>query len=332
VFSAAQARKIPLTFAQMSDSDFVKRMAHLSDKLPLSGATARVRDQTKAVNKAVAGEIGARVNSDGVNDAGVIGDRNSLFNRQFDRVFNAGTPIDGEFLNQVGQTWKFANENLDDSAQRTVNTLVQRLEDQAEGGRLSGATLKSMDQDLRKLATGGGDREAVATELRNALHDNFGRNAEPGAREAWARLRKQYANYKRIEPLVARNPEGPLPPTQLVGAMTSDKRGKAAMARGASGEMGDLAAIGRRMRGPQTSGTPEGVQSAAVGYGLVSNPVSTLALLLSGNTAGRALNSNGLARLMMSDSRGVVAPFAPYARPLPFLLTKPAYADQPERP
>lgn len=332
VFNAAQDRGIPLTFAQVSDSDFVKRLAHLSDRLPLSGATARTRDQVKAVNRAVAGEVGARLNSDGVIDAGVMAHRYDLFNRQFDRVFKDGTPLDREFAEKVGQVWKFANDNLDDSAQKTVNSLVRRLEDQADNGRLSGATLQSIDRDLRELATGGGDRERVATQLRNALHDNFGRNAGPDAREAWERLRKQYANYKRIEPLVARNPEGPLPPTQLVGAMTSDKRGKAAMARGAAGGLGDIAAIGRRMKGPQTSGTPEGMQTAAVGYGLAANPASTLALLLSGNTAGRALNSNFLARLMMSDSRGGIAPFAPYARPLPFLLAKPANADEPERP
>ncbi len=332
VFNAAQDRGIPLTFAQMSDSPFVKRLAHMSDRLPLSGVTSRTNKQVVAVNKSLAKEVGAKVNEDGVIDAGVMAERYERFGPQFDAVFKNGTAIDRDFMVGVGSVAQRANEYMDDTAKGAVKTIVKRLKEQGAAGQISGTTLQSMDRQLRMMATGGGDRQQVAQELRELLHDNFGRNVGAAGRKAWDGVRKQYANYKTIEPLVAANTDGPIPPAQLNRVLSNTKAGKAAMARGGRGAMGELAAIGKRMRGPTTSGTAENAQTAAVGYGLAANPVSTLGLLLSGNTVGRALNSNALARLMMSEGRGKVASLAPYARPLPFLLSGSAYADGPERP
>lgn len=332
VFSAGQDRGVNLTFAQMSDSDFVKRMAHLSDRLPFSGATKRTAEQVKAVNKGVANEIGAKVNADGGIDAGVMARRYRSFGPQFDAVFNGGMQMDAPFLQSVAGIWQKAGDGLDDAAVRSVDSWLRRIQDQGSSGKLSGDTLRSLDRALREAGQGGSDRALVAREFREALHDAFGRQAPPGVKPAWDKLRQQYSNFLKIEPVVARNPEGPLPPTQLLGAIGATGQGKRSLTRGRAGEMGDLAMIGRRMRGPQTSGSPEGVQTAAVGYGLMANPFSTLGLLATGNLGGRALNSNGLAKLMLSEGRGNIAPFAPYARPLPFLLSGPAYSNEPERP
>lgn len=331
IFQAARDRDIPLTAAQMSDSGLVKRAALLSDQLPFSGATKRVDGQVRAVNREVARELGAEVNPEGFIDAGVMASRYAKFGDEFDRVFDSGMPLDREFLEGVASVWQKA-EQLDEPAQRAVSILLRRLQEQGAAGALPGPTLKSIDRQLREAAVGGGDRQMVARELRDMLHDAYGRNAPAGAREAWDKLRHEYSVYKRIEPLIARNPEGPLPPTQLNQALVSDKMGKARAARGGYGDLGDLAMIGKRMQGPRTSGSAEGVQTAGIGYGMMANPGTTLGLLLSGNTAGRALNSHSLARLLMGEGRGKIAPLAPYARPLPLLLSRPAYADEPEGP
>lgn len=146
-------------------------------------------------------------------------------------------------------------------------------------------------------------------------------------------MRKQYATYKTIEPLVANNPEGPLSPAQILGAINRTAKGRARTARGDAGELGELAMIGQRMRGPTTSGTAENAQAAATGAGLLTNTVGTVGLLGAGNLTGRALNSPLLARYLMSQGRGgLLSPLAPYARPFPLLWGGAAYADEPERP
>lgn len=331
-FQAAKDRGVKLTGAQVSDSEYLKRFAHLSDKLPGSGATNRMATQTAAVNREIAKEFGAKVNADGVIDADVMARRYAQFDGEFDKVLSNGMQLDRQFLVSLAEARRQAAEGMDDTAARTVETVIDRLRRQAKGGQLNGRALQSIDQFLRKADTGGGDRQLVAGELRDALHDTFARTGPPNIRPAWDKVRKDYAIYKQLEPLVASNPDGPISPTLLTGALKANKMGKARMARNEAGELGTLAGVGRRMRGPQTSGTPEGAQTAAVGYGLMANPVSTLGLLISGNTAGRVANSHGLARLLMSEGRGRVAPFAPYARPLPLMLSGPAYANQPERP
>lgn len=47
---------------------------------------------------------------------------------------------------------------MDDSAQRTINTLARRIQKQASQGQLQGRTLQSLDRVARKAAQGSGDR------------------------------------------------------------------------------------------------------------------------------------------------------------------------------
>lgn len=105
------------------------------------------------------------------------------------------------------------------------------------------------------------------------------------------------------------------------------------MARGQAGDIGDLAMIGQRMKGPTTSGTAENLQASATGAGMLTNAGATIGLLGAGNLTGRALNSPLLARYLMSEGRGgLLSPLAPYARPFPLLWGGAAYANEPERP
>lgn len=330
VYEAAKARGIPLTGAQVMDSEFGKRLAHLSDRLPFSGATGRRREQVGAVNREAAKLIGEQADSI---DQGVMGQAYDRMGSEFDRLFAVGSPLDRTFLRDLANARRAVREDGATDAINAAEALVERIRRQGKSGQLSGKAFQSIDRQARRLEQSGDpDRAMLGEEIRGSLHALFARN-NPAERPAFDNVRRQYANYKSLEPVVARNPEGPLPPTQLQGAVTRNQRGKARHARGDSGEIGELALIGNRMKGPQTSGTPEGMQTAAVGAGLWANPASTLALLLSGNTAGRALNSEWLARLLMSQNRGrFIAPLAPYARPLPLMLSGAAHANEPEGP
>lgn len=330
LYQAARGQGINLTPAQLTESDFVKRLAAMTGRLPGSGAVARNTEQAAQFNSRLAGEIGEATNKPLT--PAVMGQAYDRLGKQFDAVFAGGMNYDRAFLKDVARIRADA-ALLDDSAGKVAERFANRIKMQGKNGTMSGTTLQSMDQQVRKWATGGGDRQQIAQELREALHEAYGRQASAGAREAWDATRKQYAIYKTLEPVVARNLENGVPPAQLLGALNATAKGRARMARGEGGDIGVLAQIGQRLKGPTSSGTAENAQSAAAGAGLLTNPLMTLGLLGVGNATGRALNSPKLARYLMSEGRGsLLAPFAPAARPLPLLWGGAAYADEPERP
>jgi hypothetical protein len=132
--------------------------------------------------------------------------------------------------------------------------------------------------------------------------------------DEWRELNRQYANFKTLEPVVASNPVGGIPSQRLVGAVTRTGKGKARMARGDAGDLGELATIASQLRPPRTSGTPEGLQAAEWGNPLLWPLIGARAGL--GATAGRVLNSGLLSDYLMRTGRGQGAQLlSPYLRP-----------------
>lgn len=147
--------------------------------------------------------------------------------------------------------------------------------------------------------------------MREALHDHIEKNMPRADFEAWRTTRKEYRNAMKIMGLVAK--DGDVSPGKLTGAMTNDKAGKRAMARGKGGELGELARIGQRMIAPPSSGSGERVQAAAVGAGFWANPLGTLGGLSAGRVARGVTDSNMLAGALMNRGQGMQA-IAPYVR------------------
>ena len=321
----AQERGIPFTGADVAQSEFVRRIASLTDALPLSGASGRQAARTDALGKELARSIGQ--NADELNQS-TMAQAYADLGRQYDTFFADGMTVDRQLIEGVKGIRQFADENLDETARRSAASFVDRLEAQLkDGGRISGETLQSLDQQARKLATGGGDRQQVMQELRGMLHEAFGRQGGKG--DEWRRLNQQYANYKTLEPLLARNPNG-VAPEQLLQAMNSTKAGKARMARGQGGDLGELARIGQQMRPPRTSKTPEGLLSLIMGGGAVAAPTVAIPAALAANLGGRALNSQLAARFFLREGRGQGAQaVAPYLRPAAVPM---AYPQDPEDP
>lgn len=320
---------LPLTGADVAKSEAVKRLASMADALPLSGAAGRQSARSDAVGKQVAKLIGQDA---GELNQGVMAKAYADLGQQYDTFFKDGMAVDRTFFDKLGSVQKFADENLDDTASKAAANFVNRAIDQLQGGRISGATLQSLDQQARKLATGGGDRQQVMQELRAELHEAFGRQGGMG--DAWRDLNRKYANYKTIEPLIARNPEG-IAPEQLLQAVNATKMGKARMARGQAGDIGDLALLGRQMRPPRTSKTPEGLLNLALGAGTALAPSVAIPLGLLGNVGGRVLNSPVSGRFLLREGRGQGAQaVSPYLRPA-FMpaggLLSEQFADDPRK-
>lgn len=324
LYETAKAKGIQLTPAQLTDSEFLKRMAGMADRLPFSGAGKRNAQQQQAGNVSLAKLIGE--DADTLNPE-VMGKAADNIGTKFDQLFEGGTKFDKDFATELAAIKAEADATMDDTARRTIDHFVSRLKEQGDSWEMPGRMLQSLDQSARKAATGGGDRQQVAEAFREALHNNFERNAENATKAEWKQARKQWATLKTLEPLVARYPEGNVPMQQVLGAVNATGRGRTAMARGYAGELGELAKIGQRMKGPSSSGTAENLQAGGLGAGLFANPLATLGLLGTGNVAGKLLNSGLLSDFVMRKSAGTTRKaLAPVVRRAG-LLSVPAAVD-----
>lgn len=91
----------------------------------------------------------------------------------------------------------------------------------------------------------------------------------PATRDAWQVARQQWRDMKTIEHLVAKAGDGIVGPAQLMGRVTTDRAGRATMAQGTRGELGELARLGQQLKPLQTTGTAENMLA-----GRALNPVN----------------------------------------------------------
>jgi hypothetical protein len=298
LYERAKAAGINLTPAQLSDSEFVKRVATQLGKLPFAGGRAVAEKQQAAGNREIAKLIGQE--ADSVTPR-VMGEAADKIGAKFDEVFAGGMKYDRQFLRELAQL-KQEVVGLDDTANSALSALIQRVQSQAKDGAISGRTLQSLDQQARRWATGGGDRQHAAQAFRESLHEAFGRQAPAAVKQTWDTARRQWATLKTLEPVVARNTEGGIPLSQLQNAVNATKAGKTARARGRDGDLGELANIGQRVKAPTSSGTNEN-QWASHALNPLAWPL--LAAAGVGGLGTRAtLNNSALAGLLMRQGRG----------------------------
>lgn len=312
LYERAKAAGINLTPAQLSNSEFVKRVATQLGKFPLAGGRALADKQQAAGNREIAKMIGQ--DADSVTPQ-VMANAAHEIGQKFDAVFAGGMRYDRQFLQELAALRQEV-AGLDDAAQRSLEALIGRVQRQAQNGQITGHTLQSLDQQARRWATGGGDRQHVAQAFRESLHETFGRQAPAAVKQTWDLARKQWATLKTLEPVVARNTEGGVPLQQLQGAVTATKAGKTARARGKDGELGQLASIGQRVKAPTSSGSNENFWALNA-----FNPIAWLPLAAAsaGGLATRAtLNNSRLAPLLMREGRGQLRQLvAPHLRTVP---------------
>jgi hypothetical protein len=328
VFNAAKARGVELFPWQVAGSSFPAKARSVAAAAPFSGAKGRAASQSQAFQGAVAKTIGVNLPKGETLTPDLIGQAADRIGQQFDRVFSSGSRVDPKFYRDVVTAAREAADSGSDQAIAAANAFVDRVRRQAQGG-MTGKALQSLDRQARALQQSGDpDRIALGGALRDSLHDLFGRHAPHGAKQTFDTIRKQWANLKTLEPLVARS--GEVAPAQLLGAVNATKQGRTAMARGRGGEMGELARIGQQMKPAQSSQTAENLFGGGLLVGGAFNLPLALKGLAAGNVGARVLDSPLLSNVMMSPRRGQLRQqIAPLVRPLPLgFVPRNAAADE----
>ncbi|WDI91920.1 hypothetical protein [Xanthomonas campestris] len=298
IYNAAKQRGIQMTPAQLSNSQFLQRMQGMLKSVPFTGTAQAFEKQVEQFNRAVSktfGEDAPKITPD------VFAAAKSRVGDQFDQLSAQSTlQIDDALLNRLGEIQKEAVDLGEPGTQRAVGSMIDRLLAQAQGSQLPGGAYKSIDSQLGKIMSLGGEKSYYLGQVRDAVREAMDNSIAPAMKDAWTAARSQYRSLKTVEPLVAKSVDGALPPAQLMGRVTADKSGKAAMASGRGGELGQLARIGQAMKAPSSSGSAENFLA-----GGVFNPANWPAFIAGGTlgvAGGRMLTSNRLAELMANST------------------------------
>lgn len=316
VFDTAKARGIDLFPWQVAGSNFPAKARGVAAAAPFSGAGKRTAAQSETFQREVAKTLGENLKPGESLTPEVVGRAADRIGKQFDAVFTPGTRVDQAFYRDILTAAKEAQDTGSDQAINAASAFLDRVRRQGQGG-MNGKTLQSLDRQARALQQSGDpDRVALGGAMRDALHDVFSRHAPAGSKAAFDAARRQWANLKTIEPVVAR--AGTVPPQQLLGAVNATKGGRTAVARGRGGELGELGRIGQQMKPAQSSQTAENIFGGGLLVGGALNLPLALKALVAGNVGARALDSPLITRALMSPARGQLRQkVAPLVRPLP---------------
>jgi len=253
----AKAHGIDLTPAQMTGSKPLKWIDSVMDDLPLTAAKqAKFKElQHTQFNRALARTMGQRADNFGEDvmahakadiggKIGGLADRNNL-NFDYDTLVGVANAKFKALREYPDHIIKAVNNYVDD--------LVSKVE---PNGTISGKAYRTFDSALgaRIRNTTDGDLKHMLGELRDTVRAAMDKSISAADKTEWDKLRRQYANMKKLEPLAAKSTDGNISPA-LVRAAAIKKDANAAYR---TNDLKDLGKIGQEFLKPlPSSGTAQ---------------------------------------------------------------------------
>lgn len=301
----AQRQGITLTPAQLSDSRFIKFAQSALRSVPFTGAQGRFQRQTGDFNRALARTIGEDADNLG---AEVFSRAKARHSAKFDELTSRNAlRVDNDLLRNLSDIADSAKISPDIA--RDVEAAIDRLYAQATTGNggvvIPGRAYQAFDSELGSIIKNGGPPAHFLGQVQSTVRNAMDRSIAPEDVQAWRQLRREYGNRKALTPLAAKAEEGQIRPAQVLGAATSTKAGKEAMATGRSA-LAPLSRIGQLMKEPPSSGTAErATVSGLLGGAAYIDPVTGGLTAGALNLLSRGLDSRRLAQLMIRENPGM---------------------------
>lgn len=291
----AEQNGIPLRPDMFSKNPVLRSMGEALEQVPLSGAKGEKR-QT-AFNKAVMKTIGADTSADKLTP--------DVFSGALDKSGSAIGEIAGRNKLQISPILDAQlNEHINEASAlgtrdiaHIVPGYIGELKGLAVDGVVDGTAWRRWNSKVgaRIRSTNDGDLRHALAAMQSDVMDEMQSMMPAKDVARFNEARMQYARGISLIPLVAKSPGGDISPASLMGRVTADKAGKARMATGQGGDMGDLAKVGQRfLKEPKSSGTAE----RGLAYKLLgSGGLGAAAVGAPGVTAGGAAGVYALANL-----------------------------------
>lgn len=316
----AKSAGIPLHASQVSDSRFLKTLSSVLNTLPFTGAVKAGKIQQEAFNRAVGRTFGA--DAPALTDDVMAQARQGISN-VYNNVFNRNqvslTPADATRMNMIVTA---AKRDMTAENSALVQRQFERIIDEFSNGPIAGSRYQDLRGELASLAQDNKTGSAIKA-LRQAVDDAAYRSVGKVDADTLKQANSMWANMRTAE--AARK--------QVSGA--GDNIRPAALwplvRNGSTKEMRALAKMGQNvLKDPiPNSGTQE--RQFAMGLlglgGTAGAATGTLPLVMKlagvGMTAGRAMNSPGLASLLLATQPARAAMLAGASRlaaPAPYIL------------
>jgi hypothetical protein len=266
----AMAMGIPLKASQISGGKAAQFLDSASGFIPGSGAQTFDKTQRAAFNRALSETIGAP-SSDAITPQ-VFAQAKANTSRIYDDVLSRNsleiTPQLRQALATIRNDAQIYGPSANSQIQEALNRIGQNVRYIDGKIVLPGDAFKALDSTLGRVAGKGGEGAASISDMQQALRDAFenGMSPVPGSTAAQAQsdaellrlANSQWRNQKTIEPLVAKDTGDGISPQALMARVTSNNAGRASMATGRRGDIGDLAQIGQKfLKAAPSSGTAE---------------------------------------------------------------------------
>lgn len=303
----AWERGIMLSPVQISDSRFLKWAQSMLRSVPFTGAQGRYQRQVTDFNRALAKEIGEDASSVGPDVYARAKDRQSalfdeLTQRNAARVDNSLV----KSLSNIADSSRMAGAQVHEQVESAIDALYSQATTGAGGVVIPGPAYQAFDAQLNQVIKNGGPSAHFLGNVQSAVRRAMDKSISARDQELWRELRREYGSRKALTPLVAKAAEGDIPPAQVLGAVTSTKAGKEAMASGRRGNIGTLARIGQLMKEPPSSGSAErGFVGTLLGAGAYVDPVTGTLTAAGLNLLSRGLDSRRLGQLMIRENPGM---------------------------
>lgn len=263
---AKRARElgVPLRVDQVAPGRVRNTVQKVSQELPFSGADAFEDVQRKAWNMALAKTIGQ--NASDLSPATIqnfLDDASTKFG-----VLTKGKTITvpKSAMNRLDAIVNEAADNVSQDAANIVGRNIQKVRENLISGTLEGSKLASVRSDLVKRLPriDSGARPYVA-EIVDAIDEIASGSLTAAEKGILKQARKEWRNYKTLEPLLEGATDGMINPTQLLARVKGSKYIKASRLATGQDDLVDLARIGKQFM-PKKGGS-DTFQKTAIGVG-----------------------------------------------------------------
>ena len=301
---ARQARgmDIPLRVDQVAPSRVRNTLQKVSQEIPFSGAAGQEERQIAAFNRSLAGTIGQKADDLGPETINrFLSDASKKFQGA---LANKTISFGDESIGAIRQIAANAADDVTGDIASLVGKNVQKVLGDVQSGIVSGEKLSSLRSDLvKRLPKIDSKARPYVTEMIDIIDDAIEKSA-PETVDVLREARRQWRNFKTIEPLLEKSADGRVNPTLLMQRVASSPYIKASRAAVGEDDLVDLARIGKQFL-PQKGGSDTAQKLATIGAagggvtGLVTAPAATLAAapkvaaaLLANRTFQQGYNAN----------------------------------------
>lgn len=289
----AQQFGIPLSLSNISPTKIRNTVQKVSAAVPLSGVQKFEEAQRQAFNKAVASTLG-----ESSENLGPTTIRNFLDKAEkgFGSVLGGKTITPHQdAVTALDMVAANAKDYVDDNVASIIQSSIKKFKGNIEKGVISGEKLASFRSELVKnIPRAKAEARGYLGELVDAIDDMIAPSLNQTEQQALGQLRRQWRNFRTVEPLLEKATDGNINPTELMNRVASSPYIKAARSEVGTDDLVDLARIGKQfLKVPGGSDTFEkSVLGGGAGTGVVTGLMNPAALVDAGATVGTTMGIN----------------------------------------